>query len=142
MKIYLASRWGRKEEMKEVAAKIKLMGHEITSEWIDEGSMDQEYNYGGENWNPSEVMANYTARRDFYGINKCSLLVIFTDYSPDGTTGGRHVEFGAAYVMGKLTIVVGPQTNPFLYLSDHHFDTEEDFYKWLGSFHGQDMETS
>lgn len=35
-KIYLAAAWGRRVEIKALSEKIKKLGYEITSRWLDQ----------------------------------------------------------------------------------------------------------
>ncbi len=133
MKIYLASRWGRKNEMAQLANYLKIWGQSVTSRWIDEPKMDQKEdgNYT-EDWHPDSDVAIDVARRDLRSIAGSSHLVLFTDRSRSGVTGGRHCEFGFALAHPfVLTIVVGPRTNPFHYLANYHFEDTHEFMDWV-----------
>lgn len=128
MRLYLASRWGRKLEMAEIARTLEDNGAHVTSHWVEEPKMSQDDgSYSGGSWNPDPVRAAVIAARDLSAVDTSDSLVIFTDESRSGYTGGRHVEFGYAYAHGKPCIVVGPRTNPFHYLADAWFEDTDAF---------------
>jgi hypothetical protein len=133
MIFYLASRWGRKREMVQLSHYLRMLGQQVVSHWVWEPKMDQgaDGNYV-DNWNPDNDVAADIAERDIYAIQACTHLVLFTDRSRSGITGGRHVEFGIALAIpSKQTIVVGPRTNPFHYLATHHFEDTHAFMDWV-----------
>lgn len=132
MKLYLASRWGRKQEMAQLTNYLRMWNQEVTSHWVDEPKMDQEEDGSYvEDWHPDEEIAAEVARRDLRAIASSTHLVLFTDRSRSGVTGGRHWEagFALAHPMVKV-IVVGPRTNPFCYLADMHFIDAKEFLQW------------
>lgn len=133
MRFYLASRWGRKNEMAQLSQYLRIWNQEVVSHWTDEPKMDQKEdgNYT-ENWHPDGDVASTIARNDLRAITTATHLVLFTDRSRAGITGGRHVEFGFALAHPFVTtIVVGPRTNPFHYLADHYFEDVHDFMDWV-----------
>ena len=128
MKIYIASRWGRKAEMSGYAKRLTELGHTVTSEWVEETAMDQKADgsYAGGEWKPDPGYAANIARQDLSHIDEAQVVLVFTDVSREGYTGGRHVECGYALASGKYVLVVGPRTNPFHYLCGH-YETFDDF---------------
>ncbi len=105
MKIYLAARYTRREEMRERAIELEAMGHKVTSRWIN-GS------HGMDDDNPRE--AERFALEDFADLLEAGVVVSFTEAPRSGhSRGGRHVEFGMAVAVGKTTIVVGHRENVF-----------------------------
>lgn len=111
MKIYLASRYSRRDEMLAYATLLCTFGFRITCRWIqgehqisDEGlsseaKQEERLRFACEDW--EDLM--------------CADLVISFTEAPRGTNsrGGRHVEFGAALAAGKRCIVVGHRENVF-----------------------------
>lgn len=129
MRLYLASRWGRKLEMAEIAEELAKDGIKVTSHWVTETSMDKKADgsYSSGVWSPNPVHAANIGARDLSAIDSSSALVLFTDTSRAGYTGGRNVEYGYAYAHGKPTLVVGPRINPFHYLADAWYEDVDAF---------------
>lgn len=112
MKIYLAARYSRNAEMAMKAAALEGLGHEVTARWI-RGN----HQIADEQLNDGETEATLGARyaqEDLQDIDAAEIAVFFTE-QPRTTSsrGGRHVEFGAALMMGKRCIIVGPRENVF-----------------------------
>jgi nucleoside 2-deoxyribosyltransferase len=116
--IYLAAKYGRREEMEEIA--IRLMneyGYDITARWV----------FGGEEGKTNEEISIF----DLEDVAAADTVVNFTEYPDTYTTGGRHVEYGYAIATGKRLVVIGPRENVF-----HHYPTVEQFdtlSDWLQS---------
>ena len=111
MKFYLCSRWARQDELKAVREKLKQLGHEVTSRWLDVTDR-----LGGDGENAEQRQA--AAAVDCEDIQQADALIAFTeDYRngvPAGAArGGRHVEWGLAMAWGKNLFVVGPRENVF-----------------------------
>lgn len=95
MKIYIASRYGRREEMELHAADITEQGHTVTARWV----------YGGEDGLDLEAIANL----DVEDVDRADAVLTFTEpYGSANVGGGRHWELGYGYGTNKLCIVVGP----------------------------------
>lgn len=117
MDIYLASRYSRREEMKKNRDRLEAMGHRVTSRWIDFADMPETFEW----YDPAkhgtddsghaapEYRANI-ARTDAEDVMRANCCILFT---PSGTRGGCHVEFGIALGLGIRTIVCGPRGNIF-----------------------------
>jgi hypothetical protein len=118
VKIYIASRYGRKEEMKVVAAKLNAAGHKVASFWIYEihptdVTMDQ----------VNDAELRETAMADYIELGAADAMLFFAeDPLVVPPRGGRHVEFGIAIGMGKDIYVIGPKENIF-----HHFRNVKHF---------------
>lgn len=100
MKIYLAARFNKIDEMRKYADELKEDGHEITASWV----------YGGE----EGLTFTDIAELDLRDVAACDALVKFTE--PYGTPvpgGGRHTEFGVAIALGKRIYIVGPKEQIF-----------------------------
>lgn len=126
MKIYLASRYSRREELCEYAAIFTTEGHTITSRWllgnhqIDDAGLSQEAK--------AEERKRF-AMEDWHDLMQADCCISFTE-EPRGTNsrGGRHVEFGAALAAGKRCIIIGPRENVFHCLPEvEHYLTFSEF---------------
>ena len=129
MRLYLASRWGRKREMAEITSELASMGVQTTSHWVEEPKMDQKEDgsYSSGSWSPSPGVARLVATKDLVAICNSDALILFNDTSRAGYTGGRNVEFGIAVASDMPTIVVGPRTNPFHYVASAWFEDKDAF---------------
>lgn len=123
MKVYIASRFGRREEMKLVATQLEDLGVEITSRWL----------VLEEDENPTEEMLEERAEVDRDDVRRCDILVRYTDDLSTPTipsswgTASRMEEAGMAYAWGKKVIVVGGNQSLFDRLASRvHFETTED----------------
>ena len=109
MKIYIASRYSTKSEMKYVADILKEQGHIITSHWLNEPhaagvTMDQI---------PRSELSLY-AQQDLRDIESADVVLFFScDPLIPTVRGGRHFEAGYAIGKGKPLWVVGPEENIF-----------------------------
>ncbi len=120
MKIYLASRYSRNEEMRAVAADLIAQGHEVTSRWIQG---DHQIDDAGLSAQAAEAERIRFAQEDWADLLAADCCLSFTEVPrTEKTRGGRHVEFGAALALGKDCIVVGHRENVF------HCLPQVDFY--------------
>lgn len=101
-KIYLAAAYHRKEEMRQVRDTLVKAGHKCTSSWLKE-------QHQSDADCTDEQLAEY-AYQDMLDISQSDMLLMFAG---EGITGGRHVEFGAAWVMGKRVAIIGDIENVF-----------------------------
>lgn len=116
MKIYLAARYSRREEMCNYARELKAAGHTIVSRWIqgnhqvDAAGLSNEAP-GGER--------ERLAIEDRDDLLSADLLIAFTEEPrKSNSRGGRHVEFGIALGRNITTVVVGPRENVFCCLPE------------------------
>lgn len=114
MQIYLASRYSRAPEMREVRAKLVDLGHKVTSRWIDMPYGDPEPVDGVHRWDRDDACR--IAIEDMEDLTASDMVVSFTENIADlkkTSKGGRHVEFGAALAFNKIMIRIGPFENVF-----------------------------
>ena len=118
MKIYLAARHGRREDMLQMAAMLESHGHHITSRWIrrpaeaDDADFSNPWTAEGDRIRLGERLAG----DDLADIRACECLIAFTEGpngGPEANRGGRHVELGIAIALGKKVAIVGPRENIF-----------------------------
>ena len=130
MKIYLAARYSRLEEVLENAEELMLAGHEVTSRWI----------FGSHEWSRAEqaAQAEFTdvpleaqkfALDDVNDVQDAEMVICFSDPPRDKPQrGGKHFEFGVAWSMGKECVVVGPRENVFHCLPEiTHYSSWKEF---------------
>lgn len=108
MRIYLAARYDRHEEMLGVAKLLEEDGHIVTSRWIHG-------NHESPNNDPTDACD--FALEDWNDLDEADGFVTFTELSSVGyNRGGRHVEFGIALAEDKFIVIVGPEENVFHYI--------------------------
>ena len=113
MKIYLAARYSRMEELRGYAAEISAAGHVVTARWLD----------GGNGIPETDVVDGESAAfavQDYCDLLSADAVISWTEPPRVSSTarGGRHVEFGLGLAWGKRCIVVGPLENLFHALPD------------------------
>lgn len=100
IKVYIAGRYKKLQELAVEREKFLEAGIEVTSSWLD---------------NKEEGMSfEDIAVLDLQDVHAADVLVVYTE--PYGTAvpgGGRHVETGYALGLGMEVIVVGPLENVF-----------------------------
>lgn len=127
--IYLAARYGRRDELSGYAAQLLAAGHEITSRWlsvhrpgISEFDLLEKPEF--------RALAAEIAMENIADLEQAQLSIHFTE-SPRvlHPHGGRHVEFGIALTWRQQVIICGPRENLFHSVSEmavQNFETWED----------------
>lgn len=119
MKVYLAALYSRRLELAQYRKQIEALGHTVTSRWLNglhalpEGvtlekkveAMDPDVRHKIEQF----------AREDVSDVLDADLVISFTETGPT-PRGGRHVEFGLAFAVGKRLWVVPGRENIFHWL--------------------------
>ncbi len=126
MKIYLAARYTRRLELCGVRDVLTVLGHEITSRWLD-GSHQLD-NAGRPLGDTGELLfeagspevdhfRHKFATDDLEDVLAAETLIAFTEEPRSGNSrGGRHVELGVALGARKQVVIVGPRENVFCWL--------------------------
>lgn len=124
MRIYLAARYSRREEMKALATALRLSGFTVTSRWLYESNP-----LNTQLGDDPPAFYQETALLDLLDIDTADAILFFAEDPLIGTPrGGRHVEFGYALARGKRCIVIGGAENIFHYLPNVlHFPTVSAF---------------
>lgn len=136
MRVYLAARYSRLEELRTYRAWCERAGIEVTSRWLDGdhqildgqllGADDAEVIEGDSQHADAVALRKRFAREDWEDLKRADLVVSFTEPPrSNASRGGRHVEFGAALAWGIRCMVVGPRENVF-----HCLDAVEVFDTW------------
>jgi hypothetical protein len=146
MKIYLAARYSRHEELCGYRDQLRAMGHTVQAVWLDgqhqisdRGEPIGEHGEAlveGDDGSHSEraaALRQKFACEDFRDVAECQLLIAFTETPRTGASrGGRHVELGIALGMAKEVWIVGPRENIFCWLpAVKHFEIWEDAWMLL-----------
>lgn len=119
MKIYLASRYSRFQEMQQYRDALVAAGHYVTSRWIEGNHQIDDAGLSVEAKEAERIRFALEDRQDLLAAD-CT--VSFTE-PPRSTNsrGGRHVELGMALAAGKRCIVVGHRENVFHCLPEVEF---------------------
>jgi hypothetical protein len=118
MRVYLASRFGRRYELRKYRQDLEGLGHIVTSRWLDAGSEDPE-------------ALGLCAQEDLIDIITADVIVNFTEPARGNSRGGRHCEFGIGLALGKRLAIVGPLEHAF-----HHLVPQDARYASWQEFRG------
>lgn len=126
MKVYLASRYSRRDELRGYRDALNKAGITVTSRWLDETEP-----LDGKLVNHTPTFWKKHAEIDIEDVERADALIFFAE-SPETPTprGGRHVEFGVALALNKPIYVISPHSpeNIFHYLGDvTYYKTFDDF---------------
>jgi nucleoside 2-deoxyribosyltransferase len=113
LRVYLAGRYARREELRGVASELKELGFNVTSRWL---SVDA--SIPGGLLAPSGRAAEI-ARMDFDDVQRADVCIAFTEPAdgPQGR-GGRHTELGITLALGQRVMIVGPREHVFHCLAE------------------------
>ena len=138
MKIYLAARYSRREELCVYRNELRALGYDVLARWLDgehqlanDGTPIGEHGEAlvegvlrsGEVISEREQTQRAAALRqrfaqdDWEDVTAAELVINFTEPPRSkANRGGRHVEFGIALARGARVIVVGFRENIFHWL--------------------------
>ncbi len=133
MRVYLAARYSRIDELNSYKAELEGRGLVITSRWLTGEYRFQEAQ-AAEQGVPD--IGLIVAQHDVEDIESSDTVICFTE-SPrsNHSRGGRHVEFGMALALTKNIVIVGPLENVFYCLPQiERYNDWADFRmaKWGG----------
>ena len=121
MKIYLAARYSRLNELKYYCTELENIGYTVTSRWIKGNHQIND---------PNDIITQARfAKEDYEDILASDLLISFTEppRKLNNSRGGRHVEYGIALALKKKIIIIGYRENVFHYLNEHYKSWKEAF---------------
>ena len=145
MKIYLAARYSRREELVGYRTQLEAMGHSVTSRWLNGAHQisneGQPIGDDGEALVESGQCIRAAALRQEFAIEDVAdvmaadLVVSFTEPPrSNASRGGRHVEFGIALAQRSALAVIGYRENLFHWLPNvGFFETWEIFLTKAGA---------
>lgn len=116
MKIYVASKFGNKEEVRRVQALLRAAGHEVTYDWTGDAAPEIAGACNEFMIPIDEDIARELARRDERGVAGADALIFIATKE-----GGRgcYTEMGIAIALRIPVIVLGPHVNSiFMYASN------------------------
>lgn len=130
MKVYLAARYSRRNELCGYRAQLEELGFTVTSRWLNGNHQIDDQGLSIE---AKAAERQRFAEEDWDDLMAADICISFTE-PPRSTSsrGGRHVEFGAALATGLTCYVVGPRENVFHCLPE--VDVFEDWDAALRSF--------
>lgn len=135
MKIYLASRYSRREELCEYRQHLQNLGHDVQARWLNgehqlsdsgspigtQGEALVEGDDGGTSPQARALRSQF-ATDDWEDVNAAELVISFTEPPRSkANRGGRHVEYGIALANKARVIVVGYRENIFHWLPQVEF---------------------
>lgn len=130
MKIYLAARYSRADEMQEVAAVLRDMGHDVTSRWHRGDHKLEDYLVGTEEGLDKQLSF---ATDDINDLHDADCVVNFAEPLRTPSRGGRLVEQGLAIAWGMWTIKVGGHETVFDALPCvYHVANASELYQLVG----------
>ena len=138
MKIYLAGKYSRKEELIGYAKELAELGHSVVSSWLWTSLDDpqaKEVEVATES--VPQLAGEVFALWDMIDLYNADMLVSFTEpvRGENKDRGGRHVELGVALARGMMIIIVGPRENVFYCHPDvEAVATWEDAKKMLSQY--------
>lgn len=141
MRIYLAARYSRREELCIYRDQLRAIGHDVQARWLDgkhqlsdkgvpigDGgeALVEGVDDGSTQVQNAELRAKF-ACDDWEDVTGAEVVVSFTEPPrSNASRGGRHVEFGIALARESRVIVVGYRENIFHWLPQvEFFDTWE-----------------
>lgn len=123
MKVYLAARYSRREELCGYVEQLGPLGYAVTSRWLHGANQtdDQGHIIGAAGERAVESgspLSGELAAHNVADVRRAEILIAFTEHPDAGgrARGGRHVELGLALAWGKDVLVVGPRENVFCWL--------------------------
>lgn len=126
--IYIASRYGRKQEAAALAEQIRALGIEVSSRWLSPDELPTN----------DVVELRRRAEQDFADVRRASILVrmsdpMDTEFSPTSwLSASRMEESGYAEALGIQVIVLGGHQSVFDHLSSRvHLADKEALLSYL-----------
>lgn len=112
MRLYLAGTTTDAEYLRVIRARIRALGHEVTSDWLDTA-----FAYSDTRCTAKHLKAE--APRDLAQIRDCDVFVLNRRHK----SVGKFVELGMALACGKRVWLVGPSEVPcaFYGMAEHVF---------------------
>ena len=116
IRVYLAARYSRREELCRYADDLRALGIEVTSRWL---AGNHQIDDAGLSVEAKSAERTRFATEDYADVMAADWCISFTETPRSSNSrGGRHVEFGAALASGLRVVVIGPRENVFHCLPD------------------------
>jgi hypothetical protein len=127
-RIYIACRFSRKNEAKEIRERLQRLGYIVTSRWLDT-EWEEQTEDGTSSAAPPEKREEF-AIKDRDDVYDADLILSLTENPKTKSygRGGRHVEFGMGVALGKRLAIVGQCEHIFHHLPNvRRYDNIQDF---------------
>lgn len=112
MKVYIASKFSSRHRLRPIKFKLKQLGFEVLSDWIDNNPLDETIGGDYDSIGNHPDASHDIAERDLAQVSECDVFII--DTQDVSATGGRECELGMALREGVEYIYrVGPIRNVF-----------------------------
>ena len=112
LKVYIASKFSSRHRMRPIKFKLRQMGFEVLSDWIDNNPLDETIGGDYDSIGNHPDASHDIAERDRNQVLECNIFII--DTQDVSQTGGRECELGMALMASKPYIFrVGPIRNVF-----------------------------
>lgn len=116
-KVYLASRFSSRFALQPMRDYLLAYGYEVTSRWISEPHEVTQEDRETLAAEECQELEQKFAIEDWEDVRRADILLFFLHSSRSESRGGRHVEFGMAYALGKKCVLIGTEMeNIFHYL--------------------------
>ncbi len=123
MKVYISGSYACQARLREQAAKLFHMGHQVTGTWLNEVTKPEHLTE--DEWHRG------LAIKDLAEVAAADCIIL--DLDGESTSGGRAVEWG--FALGRfnmLKLVVGESTwGVFFQLADAKFDNWDDVINYI-----------
>ena len=124
MKVYIASKFSSRHRMRPIKFKLKQLGFDVLSDWIDNNPLDETIGGDYDSIGNHPDASHNIAARDIRQVLECDIFII--DTQDVSQTGGRECELGMALMASKQLIYrVGPIRNVF-----HAHKTIQTYKTW------------
>lgn len=130
--VYVGGSFAGAKRLREEGKALESYGFKVLSIWWDEEDFIEkawDNNFSGR-------VAQAMALRDIHALLDADLFIV--DTMEPSTTGGRYVELGFALARAmdkSIRIIhIGPASNIFETMVHEHYDTWEEFHKYMGGF--------
>lgn len=132
MRVYIAARFSKRPEANQLAQKLQILGHTITSRWVLPEATHVMPT--GLSKLAADSERERFARQDIEDVIACDWCISLMEKPRSNGRGGRHVEFGYALALSKKMTIIGPRETVFHHQPEvEHFRTVKDFYSSLDS---------
>jgi len=112
MKVYIASKFSSRYRLQPIKFKLKQMGFDVLSDWIDNNPLDETIGGDYDSIGNHPDASHDIAERDRKQVVECDIFII--DTQDVSATGGRECELGMALMASKPYIFrIGPIRNVF-----------------------------
>jgi hypothetical protein len=112
LKVYIASKFSSRYRLRPIKFKLKQLGFEVLSDWIDNNPLDETIGGDYDSIGNHPEASHDIAERDRVQVQACDIFIIDTQDLSE--TGGRECELGMALMAMKSYIFrIGPIRNVF-----------------------------